>query len=122
MSRCAVSFKPIPQSPSVTGCDAPRRIPRIRVCIPFRGFAEARQNFCMCTENEATTMVLRSSAMSRIVSVYRVRIGNAYAACSCGWSGRRRILRAMACQDAWMHSVDGGCDVNYPLVIPVRFS
>jgi hypothetical protein len=70
----------------------------------------------MYSEEEAATTVVRSSA-PRIVSVYRVRVGNSRAACSCGWSGRRRILKAEACQDAWMHAAHSGCDVNFPLVI-----
>jgi hypothetical protein len=70
----------------------------------------------MKTEEEAAIMDVRSSAAPRVVSVYRVRIGNWYAACSCGWSGRRRTLKAMACQDAWMHAAHGGCEVNVPLV------
>jgi hypothetical protein len=53
-------------------------------------------------------------------AVYRSHIGSSIAACSCGWSARRRILKAMACQDAWMHSARGGCDLNVPLVIPGR--
>jgi hypothetical protein len=75
----------------------------------------------MCTESEAATMVVRSTAAPWIVSVYRVGIGNSYAACSCGWSARPRILKAMAFQDAWMHSARGDCDVNYPLMIPAKF-
>ena len=53
-------------------------------------------------------------------AVYRSHIGNYVAACTCGWSARRRILKAMACQDAWMHSARGDCDVSVPLVIPRR--
>jgi len=53
-------------------------------------------------------------------AVYRVHIGSNIAACSCGWSARRRTLKAMACQDAWTHSAGSGCDLNVPLVIPVR--
>jgi len=73
----------------------------------------------MYSENEATTTVVRPST-ARIVTVYRVRVGNSYAACSCGWSARRRILKAAACQDAWMHAAHSDCDVNVPLVIPGR--
>jgi len=75
----------------------------------------------MYSEQEVATAVLRSRA-PRIVTVYRVRVANSYAACSCGWSARRRILKALACQDAWMHAARGDCDVNVPLVIPGRKS
>jgi hypothetical protein len=71
----------------------------------------------MYSENEAATAVLRFTA-PRMVNVYRVRVGNSYAACSCGWSARRRILKAMACHDAWMHAAHDGCGLNVPLVIP----
>jgi hypothetical protein len=73
----------------------------------------------MYSENEATTTVVRPGA-PRIVNVYRVRVGNSYAACSCGWSAQRRMLKAMACHDAWMHAAHGDCDVNVPLVIPAK--
>ncbi|MEO3757460.1 hypothetical protein ABGB19_04095 [Mycobacterium sp. B14F4] len=59
-----------------------------------------------------------SDAEHRVVIVYRVRIGNSYAACSCGWSARRRMLKAAACQDAWTHSARGACHVNFPLIVP----
>ncbi|MFG1929763.1 hypothetical protein ACGFK1_03780 [Mycobacterium sp. NPDC048908] len=72
----------------------------------------------MNTEQQASTAVLRSRTPG-IVTVYRVRIGHFYAACSCGWSARRRMWKAMACQDAWSHSARGGCDVNVPLITPV---
>jgi hypothetical protein len=70
----------------------------------------------MYSENEATATVARPSAPR--VTVYRARIGNSYAACSCGWSTPRRMLKAVACHDAWMHAAHGDCDVNVPLVIP----
>jgi hypothetical protein len=67
-------------------------------------------------ENQAAATIARPSA-PRIVSVNRVRVGNSYAVCSCGWSAPRRVLKALACQDAWMHAAHSGCDVNYPLVL-----
>ncbi|MBE1546604.1 hypothetical protein GGC64_000612 [Mycobacterium sp. OAS707] len=73
----------------------------------------------MYSEQETATAVLRSRA-PRIVTVYRVRIGHSYAACSCGWSARPRVLKAAACQDAWLHAADSDCDVNVPLVIPAN--
>ena len=43
---------------------------------------------------------------------------NCAAACSCGWHGRRRYLKAAAEQDAWMHSIHERCVVAVPLVRP----
>jgi hypothetical protein len=40
------------------------------------------------------------------------------AACTCGWRGKRRCLKAMAVQDAWMHSIHEHCTVAVPLVRP----
>lgn len=40
------------------------------------------------------------------------------AGCSCGWSGKRRVLRAAATQDAWLHSIHERCEVAVPLVRP----
>lgn len=40
------------------------------------------------------------------------------AACTCGWHGRRRYLKAMAVQDAWTHSIHRHCAVASPLVLP----
>jgi hypothetical protein len=40
------------------------------------------------------------------------------AVCSCGWSGKRRFLKAAAVQDAWVHSMHEKCTVSVPLVIP----
>jgi hypothetical protein len=83
---------------------------------PITRVAATGDHFAMYCEDIAATVMVRADASSRIVSVYRVRIGNSYAACSCGWSARRRTLKALACQDAWMHSARGECDVNVPLV------
>jgi hypothetical protein len=41
------------------------------------------------------------------------------AACTCGWTGRRRYLKAAAQQDAWVHSMHENCAFSVPLVIPV---
>jgi hypothetical protein len=40
------------------------------------------------------------------------------AACTCGWRGKRRYLKAVAVQDAWMHSIHEHCTVAVPLVQP----
>ncbi|OBF37788.1 hypothetical protein A5724_11535 [Mycobacterium sp. ACS1612] len=53
-------------------------------------------------------------------AVYRSHLGSNVAACSCGWSARRRIWKSIACLDAWTHSAHVGCDLNVPLVIPER--
>jgi hypothetical protein len=52
-----------------------------------------------------------------IVSVHDLRFAHSTASCSCGWTGRRRHLKAAAQQDAWMHSIREGCDVACPLVL-----
>ncbi len=52
-----------------------------------------------------------------VVSVHLLGLANAAATCSCGWSGRRRFLRAAAEQDAWAHAVQDRCDVSSPLVL-----
>lgn len=52
-----------------------------------------------------------------MVSVHHVAIGHSNAACSCGWSGRRRRLMAAAEQDAWVHSMREHCEVSFPLVL-----
>ncbi|GAA2565672.1 hypothetical protein [Mycolicibacterium diernhoferi] len=46
--------------------------------------------------------------------------GDSTAGCTCGWSGRRRRLKAAAEQDAWAHSARHGCAVSVPLVNPDR--
>lgn len=52
--------------------------------------------------------------------VYRRGPGHSTAACSCGWLGRRRHLKAAAEQDAWSHCAHAGCGVSVPLVFPDR--
>jgi hypothetical protein len=52
-----------------------------------------------------------------LVSVHHLGLGNATASCSCGWAGRRRILKAAAEQDAWLHSMHDRCEVSSPLVL-----
>ena len=54
-----------------------------------------------------------------VVVVRSYGFGHSAAACSCGWAGRRRFLKAAAEQDAWMHSLHEKCDISVPLVIPV---
>ena len=54
----------------------------------------------------------------RIVAVRNYGFGHSEAACSCGWTGRRRYLKAAAEQDAWLHSMREKCDIAVPLVIP----
>jgi hypothetical protein len=53
------------------------------------------------------------------VAVCNYGFGHSTAACSCGWTGRRRYLKAAAAQDAWMHSMHEKCAISTPLVIPV---
>jgi hypothetical protein len=53
-----------------------------------------------------------------VVAVQNYGFGHSTAACSCGWTGRRRYLKAVAVQDAWMHSMHDKCVVSVPLVIP----
>ena len=52
-----------------------------------------------------------------VVSVHLFGLGNTTATCSCGWAGRRRLLKAAAEQDAWAHSVQEKCDLSSPLVL-----
>lgn len=52
-----------------------------------------------------------------VVSVHVLGLGNTAARCSCGWAGRRRLLKAAAEQDAWTHSMHDRCDVSSPLVL-----
>ena len=54
-----------------------------------------------------------------VVAVQNYGFLHSTAACSCGWTGRRRHLKAAAEQDAWVHSVHEKCAVSVPLVIPV---
>ncbi|KAA0081952.1 hypothetical protein CIW52_19900 [Mycolicibacterium sp. P9-64] len=52
-----------------------------------------------------------------IVSVHNLGLGRSTAACSCGWAGRRRRLKAAATQDAWAHCLHEQCSVSSPLVV-----
>ena len=54
-----------------------------------------------------------------LVAVHNYRFGYSAATCSCGWTGRRRYLKAAAVQDALVHSMHEKCDISVPLVIPV---
>ena len=54
-----------------------------------------------------------------VVAVRNYGVGHSTAACSCGWTGRRRYLKAAAEQDAWVHSMHEKCQIAVPLVIPV---
>lgn len=54
-----------------------------------------------------------------VVAVCNYGFGHSIAACSCGWTGRRRYLKAAAEQDAWVHSMHEKCAIAVPLVIPV---
>jgi hypothetical protein len=49
-------------------------------------------------------------------AVYRLRTGSHVAQCSCGWSAPRRLLKAAACQDAWAHAAQSGCQLRHPLI------
>ena len=50
-----------------------------------------------------------------VVAVCHYGLGHSMAACSCGWTGRRRYLKAAAEQDAWLHSIHEKCAVAVPL-------
>jgi hypothetical protein len=52
-----------------------------------------------------------------VASVHNLGFAHSIAACSCGWAGRRRHLRAAAQQDAWAHCMHDKCTVSSPLVI-----
>ncbi|MEU0498837.1 hypothetical protein [Mycobacterium sp. NPDC006124] len=52
-----------------------------------------------------------------VASVHRPGRLDSTATCSCGWSGRRRLLTAAAEQDAWAHAMRDGCEVSCPLVL-----
>jgi hypothetical protein len=54
-----------------------------------------------------------------LVAVHNYGFGHSVAACSCGWTARRRYLKAAAKQDAWVHSMHEKCNISIPLVIPV---
>jgi len=53
-----------------------------------------------------------------MVAVHNYGLAHSAAVCSCGWTGRRRYLKAAAEQDAWMHSIHENCTVSVPLVMP----
>jgi hypothetical protein len=54
-----------------------------------------------------------------VVAVHNYGLGHSAAYCSCGWTGRRRHLKAAAEQDAWAHSMRERCAISVPLVIPI---
>lgn len=54
----------------------------------------------------------------RVVAVHDYGFGHSMAACSCGWAGRRRYLKAAEQQDAWLHSMHEKCAIAFPLMIP----
>jgi hypothetical protein len=54
-----------------------------------------------------------------VVAVHNYGFGHSSAYCSCGWTGRRRHLKAAAEQDAWAHSMSERCAISVPLVIPI---
>jgi len=54
-----------------------------------------------------------------VVAVQNYGFLHSTAACSCGWTGRRRHRKGVAEQDAWVHSMHEKCAVSVPLVIPV---
>lgn len=53
-----------------------------------------------------------------VVAVRDYGFAHSAAACTCGWTGRRRYLKAAAEQDAWLHSIHDSCAVSVPLVMP----
>jgi hypothetical protein len=53
-----------------------------------------------------------------VVAVRDYGFAHRAAVCTCGWTGRRRYLKAAAEQDAWMHSIHEKCVVSVPLVMP----
>ena len=55
-----------------------------------------------------------------VVAVYKYGFGHSAAYCSCGWTGRRRHLKAAAEQDAWAHSMREKCTISVPLVFPTH--
>jgi hypothetical protein len=54
-----------------------------------------------------------------VVAVHNYGFAHSIAACSCGWTGRRRYLKAAAEQDAWVHAMHDKCEIAVPLVIPM---
>lgn len=57
-----------------------------------------------------------------VVAVHKLTFAYSTAVCTCGWTGRRRYLKAAAQQDAWMHSIHNKCVVSVPLVMPAAAS
>jgi hypothetical protein len=57
-------------------------------------------------------------AANGVVGVHDYGFARSTAVCTCGWTGRRRYLKAAAEQDAWMHSIHDRCVVSVPLVMP----
>jgi hypothetical protein len=57
--------------------------------------------------------------MNGLAAVHNYGFGHSMAACSCGWTARRRYLKAAAKQDVWVHSMHEKCDISIPLVIRV---
>jgi len=55
----------------------------------------------------------------RVVAVHHYGFAQSTAVCSCGWRGGRRYLKAVAEQDAWVHSIHEKCVIAVPLVIPL---
>ena len=68
-------------------------------------------------ELDAEDSGLRTQVPHGVVSVHYLGFAQSTAACSCGWIGRRRHLKAAAEQDAWAHSMHDRCSVSSPLVI-----
>ncbi|MGW0161020.1 hypothetical protein ACWDUN_17090 [Mycobacterium sp. NPDC003323] len=64
--------------------------------------------------------LLAESTGLGVTCVYHRGFGDSTAGCSCGWTGRRRRLKAAAEQDAWSHCARRGCEVSVPLVFPDR--
>lgn len=57
-------------------------------------------------------------AQTETPAVVRVRVSRfrRQARCSCGWAGRRRLLRSLSVLDALTHAARQGCRPAVPLV------
>jgi hypothetical protein len=66
---------------------------------------------------ELATLGRQHPGRHGVVSVHDLGFAHSIAACSCGWAGRRRYLKAAAEQDAWTHSMHDHCTVSTPLVL-----
>src|SRR6185312_3614742 len=86
--------------------------------IPLCGLAVTRQHVTMCSENKPRPR-LSGPALCLGSSVSAGCGPGTCATCSCGRSARPQILKALACQDAWMDSAHGDCEVSFPMVVPV---